>query len=225
MKTHSVRERGLAQRGGTSSVTAFTLIEMLVVISIIGILAAVMMPALQNALATARATGCANNQRQVGLAIGQYAEMNQNFYPGVGPTNPGKYMYMSKSWLYTIGTLIAPTGYNATFLCAMAGDDAEAPSQWWRDNITRLNSFGISSHCTARPIASIRRPSQKALLSDVYQGNLSAIESFFYYHWFPSAWGISRRHNGASNILWCDNHVSALSPELLYDLNYLDPSK
>lgn len=57
-----------------SSAIKFTLIEMLVVVAIIGILAALLMPSLQSALETARATQCANNKRQVYLAFVKYAE-------------------------------------------------------------------------------------------------------------------------------------------------------
>lgn len=51
----------------------FTLVEMLVVIAIIGILAALLMPALQKAIDSAHMVNCANNQKQIGFAFGMYA--------------------------------------------------------------------------------------------------------------------------------------------------------
>jgi prepilin-type N-terminal cleavage/methylation domain-containing protein len=60
---------------------AFTLIEMLVVIAIIGILAGMLLPALQRAREQARIAKCKGNIGQIGKAIYVYAEQNGEFYP------------------------------------------------------------------------------------------------------------------------------------------------
>lgn len=60
--------------------TGLTLVEILVVIAIIGILAALLLPALSHAEARSRRTQCANNVHQLGLALAEYAADN-NFYP------------------------------------------------------------------------------------------------------------------------------------------------
>ena len=82
----------LSQQRGRQR-TGFTLVELLAVIAIIGILIALLLPAINAARAAARRTSCANNMRQLGLGIINYESTHGAYPPGrIGCDDTGDQM-------------------------------------------------------------------------------------------------------------------------------------
>src|SRR5262245_8130625 len=91
---------------------AFTLVELLVVIAIIGILVALLLPAIQAAREAARRSQCKNNLRQIALSCLNH-ESTHKFFPhggwsfgwmgdpdqGYGPQQPGGWIYAVAPYL------------------------------------------------------------------------------------------------------------------------------
>jgi len=105
----------------------FTLIELLVVIAIIAILAAILFPVFQKVRENARRTSCLSNEKQLGLAIIQYNNDNDETMPP-GRTNYGA----AKGWACQVYTYVKST---AAFQCP--DDSSHAP---------RATSYGLNSN-------------------------------------------------------------------------------
>ncbi len=84
----------IAKPGPVSrAMRGFTLVELLVVIAIIGVLVALLLPAVQSARAAARRTSCKNNLKQLGLATLNYESTNGRFPIGAAANEGSMWSY------------------------------------------------------------------------------------------------------------------------------------
>jgi prepilin-type N-terminal cleavage/methylation domain-containing protein/prepilin-type processing-associated H-X9-DG protein len=172
----------------------FTLVEVLVVIAIIAVLAAIILPAVFSARRKARAASCLSNLRQLGLALQMYSEDHDGFY------TRGQYYPWTSVHLWS--DAIEPyVREEALFCCPSAGSDQYGYgyniAYWgagdWEDGMHGVNDF--------RPVhqADVALPSETAWVVD-----------FGRYWGCGLEYGIEKpahRHHDGFNVLYVDGHT------------------
>lgn len=122
---------------------AFTLVELLTVVAIIGVLAAIIIPVVGSARASARASGCLANLRQIAVAGQLYANENQRrlvpIARGTGASDARTWRYYLAPYLSQQADGIDPVG---VFTCPT--DKAESPTLTSHARGLRPLSYGVT---------------------------------------------------------------------------------
>jgi prepilin-type N-terminal cleavage/methylation domain-containing protein/prepilin-type processing-associated H-X9-DG protein len=215
---------------------AFTLVELLIVIAVIAILAAILLPTLGNAKLSARRITCVNNLRQLGLASQMYWDDHEGdaFRYMMGASNGGTIYWFGwiEAWVpgnegqrafdATAGVLYPYFGGRGVEVCP----SLDYNSRLFKAKATgAAYGYGYNLHISApapQPpvkIHRVTRPSDIALLADAGQINdfqepASAdnplIEEFYYIN--DTETTVHFRHNRRANVLYCDGHVDPERP-------------
>jgi prepilin-type N-terminal cleavage/methylation domain-containing protein len=179
----------------SSSRSGFTLVEMLVVITIVAILVGLLLPALNKGKDQAARVKCAQNMKEIVKAMGLFAHDNE-VYP-----DKDKWLYDSSSAGVKSGTIFKYIGEPKSYACP---NDGDLKNQQPGSGNTRMSSYAYSEYFSSRNANTLPDMSLAIILIEFATGQGGSSSPFF----SPSSEAkLTDRHNGAGLIAYGDDHV------------------
>lgn len=224
-----MKPAGLTHR--TRHPGAFTLLELLAVVAIIGLLAALIIPVFGRTIEKSKAIKCAAQLHQLGVATAAYqGEHNGEFPAAVGG-------YYPLDWGGVWYSPVVPQKPNGLGLAAYT----DGPAELYKLSVCPLNHNNAVSPPCVNPVGypyvvnyyvmaslpkticrnvQIAQPSKMIVMMDSVSGSLWGLGVTGNLD-AQGGYRIRESHSGKANILWADGHVSSLSrAEIRYDNLY-----
>jgi prepilin-type N-terminal cleavage/methylation domain-containing protein/prepilin-type processing-associated H-X9-DG protein len=200
----------------------FTLVELLVVVAIIGALIALLLPAVQQARATARRASCSSSMRQIGLATQMFANDHAGRFPQTIHAGPGE------SWVYTLSPYVE--NVEEIRICA-----EDPKGRDWLRNGAKGTSYMINEYVSfelTESVLNLHKMKQTSKTIIVFEGADGRDVDAEHVHassWYTKGYITGNvvwphmlqeiqpnRHFGTANYLFADGHVETIAEDIVY---------